>query len=112
MIRKTQDWEHSHSESKAFRTHRHSPLLRPRPQPSRCQLPRSPSPRPQDPHAIALFFALALSRLDANFLVVLLQGRKILTRLGELTFLHTFADVPMHKRALGVHQVELMIDTR
>merc|ERR1719432_22394 len=62
--------------------------------------------------AVALLLALALRRLDANLFVVLLERRKILTRLGELALLHTFAHIPVHKGALGVHQVELMVDAR
>ena len=30
--------------------------------------------------------------------------------LGELTFLHTLTDVPVHEGTLGVHQVELVVD--
>ena len=62
------------------------------------------------PLACALLLALPLRGLDADLLVVLLQGRKVLARLGELTLLHTLADVPVHERALGVHEVELVVD--
>ncbi|GIL42644.1 hypothetical protein Vafri_593 [Volvox africanus] len=34
---------------------------------------------------------------------------QILTGLGELTLLHTLTDIPVHERALSVHQIELMV---
>merc|ERR1719291_748661 len=60
--------------------------------------------------AVALLFALPLCGLDANLLVVLLQRRQVLASLGELAFLHALAHVPMHERALRVHEVELMVN--
>merc|ERR1711988_1843557 len=58
-----------------------------------------------------LFLTLAIGGLGANLLVVLLEGGKVLTGLGELTFLHTFTDVPVHEGTLGVHEVELVVNT-
>merc|ERR1719408_639798 len=60
------------------------------------------------------FFVLAtvLEGLGADLLVVLLEGRKVLTGLGELTLLHALADVPVDEGALGVHEVELVVDAR
>merc|ERR1719326_2788719 len=58
-----------------------------------------------------LILALAIGGLSANLFVVLLEGGKILTGLGELTFLHTLTDVPVYERTLGVHEVELVVDT-
>merc|ERR1712190_471441 len=60
--------------------------------------------------SITLFLTLSLSRLDADLLVVLLQGREVLTGLGKFALFHSFADVPVHKCTLRVHQVELVID--
>merc|ERR1719327_1775777 len=60
---------------------------------------------------LLLFLALTISGLSANLFVVLLEGGKILTGLGELTFLHTLTDVPVDKGTLGVHEVELVVDT-
>merc|ERR1719214_323682 len=62
--------------------------------------------------AEVLLLALALGRLGADLLVVLLEGRKILARLRELALLHALADVPVDERALGVHEVELVVDAR
>merc|ERR1712032_1524627 len=59
---------------------------------------------------ILLFLTLTIGSLGANLLVVLLEGGKILTRLGELTFLHTLTDVPVHEGTLGVHEVELVVN--
>ena len=61
--------------------------------------------------AEVLLLAVALRRLGADLLVVLLEGRKVLTGLGELTLLHTLADVPVNERALGVHEVKLVVKT-
>jgi len=53
---------------------------------------------------------LALGGLDTDFLVVLLESGKILTGLGELTFLHTLTDVPVDEGTLGVHKIELVVN--
>mmetsp|Transcript_34725 Transcript_34725/g.90867 ORF Transcript_34725/g.90867 Transcript_34725/m.90867 type:complete len:504 (-) Transcript_34725:11-1522(-) len=61
---------------------------------------------------LALLLALALGRLGADLLVVLLEGGEVLAGLGELALLHALADVPVDESALGVHQVELVVDAR
>ena len=58
---------------------------------------------------VAFLLAFSLGGFDSDLLVVLLEGSQILTGLGELSFLHTLADVPVHERALGVHQIELVV---
>ena len=58
---------------------------------------------------VFLILIFTLSGVDADLLVVLLEGGQILTSLGELALLHTLADVPVHEGALGVHQVELVV---
>jgi len=45
---------------------------------------------------IIKLFALPVSSLGANLFVVLLEGSKILTGLGEFTFLHALSDVPIY----------------
>merc|ERR1712190_386509 len=62
--------------------------------------------------AIAFFFTFSFCSLDTHLLVVLLQSRKVLTGLAEFSFFHSFANVPMHKGTLAVHEVELVINTR
>ena len=52
---------------------------------------------------------LTISGIEPNLLVVLLQGSHVLASLGELAFLHALADVPVDKGALGVHQIELVV---
>merc|ERR1719498_735265 len=59
---------------------------------------------------IAFLLSLTFSSLNADLLIVLLKGGKILTSLTELTFFHTFTDIPVHKCTLAVHQVELVVD--
>merc|ERR1712227_838167 len=58
----------------------------------------------------ALLLGLGLSGLNADFLVVLLEGSEILTSLGELSLLHTFSDVPVDEGTLGVHKIELVVN--
>ncbi len=53
--------------------------------------------------------SLSLIGVKADLLVVLLQGSKILTSLRELALLHAFSDIPVDKGALGIHQVELVV---
>ena len=55
--------------------------------------------------------ALTFGGLDTDFFVVLLESSEILTGLGELTLLHTFTDVPVDEGSLGVHKIELVINT-
>jgi len=59
----------------------------------------------------ALLLGLSLGGLDSDFLVILLKGGEILTGLGELSLFHTFSDVPMDEGSLGVHKIELMVDS-
>merc|ERR1712054_457645 len=59
---------------------------------------------------VAVPLLLALGRLDADLLVVLLQRCKILTRLGELALFHSLSDVVMDEGTLRVHQVELVVN--
>ena len=40
-----------------------------------------------------------------------LEGGKILTGLGELSLLHALSDVPVHESTLGVHKIELVVNS-
>ena len=62
--------------------------------------------------SLHFFFSFTLGGLDSDLLVILLESGKILSGLGELSFLHTLTDVPMHEGSLGVHEIELVIDSR
>jgi len=57
------------------------------------------------------FLGLAFYGVDSDFFVILLQSSEILTSFGEFTFFHTFTDVPVDESSLGVHKIELMIQT-
>mmetsp|Transcript_25002 Transcript_25002/g.43168 ORF Transcript_25002/g.43168 Transcript_25002/m.43168 type:complete len:274 (-) Transcript_25002:647-1468(-) len=59
----------------------------------------------------AFFLSFTLGRFCANFFIILLQGSQILTGFREFTFLHTFTDVPVNEGTLGVHEIELVIDS-
>mmetsp|Transcript_28204 Transcript_28204/g.57203 ORF Transcript_28204/g.57203 Transcript_28204/m.57203 type:complete len:235 (-) Transcript_28204:809-1513(-) len=61
---------------------------------------------------LALLLTLTLRGLSADLLVVLLERGQILAGLRELALLHALSDVPVHKRALGVHQVKLVVEAR
>jgi len=60
---------------------------------------------------ISLLLTFAFGGLDTDLLVILLEGGKILTSLGELTFFHTLTDVPMDEGTLGVHEIELVVNS-
>merc|ERR1712029_1334854 len=66
---------------------------------------------PSELVTVAFLFTLTLGGFDADLLVVFLQRCKILTSLGELAFLHPFPDVPVYEGALGIHKIELVVDT-
>lgn len=57
---------------------------------------------------LGLATLVTLSRVSSNLLVVALKRSQVLTGLGELAFLHTLTDVPVHKGALAVHEIELV----
>ena len=59
----------------------------------------------------ALLFALTFGGLDTDLLVILLEGGEILTGLGELSLYHTLSDVPMDEGTLGVHEIELVVNS-
>jgi len=60
--------------------------------------------------SLHLLLSLTLGGLNADLLVILLEGSEILTGLGELSLLHALTDVPMDEGSLGVHKIELVID--
>merc|ERR1711924_161978 len=62
--------------------------------------------------AISFFFPFSLSCLNANLLIILLQSSEIFTCLGELSFFHTFPNIPVDESTLGVHEIELVVDAR
>jgi len=59
---------------------------------------------------LSLILPASLGGLSTDLLVILLEGSKILTSLGELTLLHTFSDVPVDEGTLGVHEIELVVN--
>merc|ERR1711990_901864 len=56
-------------------------------------------------------FTFALGGLDSDFFVIFLESGEIFSGLRELTFFHTLSDVPMDEGSLGVHEIELVIDS-
>merc|ERR1739848_194826 len=74
--------------------------------------PRRPYKACSELVTIALLLTLALSSLDVDFFIVLLECCQIFTRLGELSLFHTLPGIPVHERALRVHQVELVVNAR
>jgi len=54
---------------------------------------------------------LTFGGLDTDFFVVLLESSEILTGLGELSLFHTFSDVPVDEGTLGVHKIELVVNS-
>jgi len=60
---------------------------------------------------LILTVLISFGGVHGNLLVILLEGSKILTGLGELSFLHTLSNIPVDESTLGVHKIELVIDT-
>jgi len=54
--------------------------------------------------------AFTLGGLGTDLFVILLKGGKILTSLRELALLHALTDVPVDEGALGVHEIELVVN--
>lgn len=52
---------------------------------------------------------LSFHRVNAHFLVVLLESRQILASLRELSLLHPLAHVPVYEGPLRVHEVKLVV---
>lgn len=65
-------------------------------------------PQSFDSSVLALNSTL-IAGISSHLLIVLLQRRQILPRFTELALLHPLTHVPMYKRTLRVHQVELVI---
>jgi len=57
------------------------------------------------------FFTLTLGGFDSDLFVILLEGGEILSGFRELSFFHTFSDIPMDESSLGVHEIEFVIDS-
>merc|ERR1712162_84854 len=55
--------------------------------------------------------SLTLGSLDSDLLVILLEGGKILSGLGELSLFHALSDIPMDESSLGVHEIELVVNS-
>jgi YD repeat-containing protein len=60
---------------------------------------------------LTLLFAFTVNGVDTDLLVILLEGSKIFTSLGEFTFFHTLTDIPVNEGTLGVHEIELVVKT-
>jgi len=67
--------------------------------------------KPSSYRLVSFFFTFAFSSLDTDFFVILLKSSQIFSGFGELTFFHTLTDVPVNEGSLGVHQIELVIDS-
>jgi hypothetical protein len=50
--------------------------------------------------------------VGCDLVVVLLEEREILARLGELHLFHALADLTVDKRTLGVREIELVVEAR
>jgi len=57
------------------------------------------------------FFSFSFGGFDTDLFVILLEGSKIFSGLREFSLFHTFSDVPMDEGSLGVHKIELVIDS-
>jgi hypothetical protein len=60
---------------------------------------------------LGLQVLITLDRVGGNLLVITLQSSEILTSLRELTLLHTLTNVPVNEGTLGVHEIELVVES-
>ena len=60
---------------------------------------------------LVLSLLFNISGVDPDLFVILLEGSKILASLRELTLLHTLTDIPVHKGALRVEEIKLVVET-
>jgi hypothetical protein len=65
---------------------------------------------------LQIFFFLASLSLcfrsvGSNLLVILFEGCKIFTGFGEFSLLHTLTNVPVNEGSLGIHEVELVVNS-
>ncbi|KAF4404118.1 hypothetical protein G4B88_014574 [Cannabis sativa] len=59
---------------------------------------------------LAIITIVTLSRLSTHFFIILLKSSKVLTSLGELTFLHALTHVPVNKSSLSIHEIKLVVN--
>merc|ERR1719316_1004445 len=62
--------------------------------------------------AVSFFLSFSLCCLNSHLFVILLQSSKIFSRLRELTFFHTFSNIPVDESTFRIHEIELVIDAR
>jgi hypothetical protein len=71
-------------------------------------------PNKRAPHFLVFLLNVLLpfasGGICADLLVILLKRSQILSGLAEFSLLHALPDVPMHEGALGVHEIELVVD--
>src|SRR5256885_12540064 len=58
---------------------------------------------------LSSFIFSSISGVESDFFVVLLKSCQVFSSLGELSFFHTFSNVPVDESSFGVHQVKLVI---
>ena len=56
-----------------------------------------------------VFFAI--DRVESDLFVVLFKSGHVFSGLGELAFFHAFSDVPVDESSLGVHKIELVVQS-
>merc|ERR1739846_109565 len=61
--------------------------------------------------SIFFSFIFTFDGVHTNFLVVLLEGSQVLTCFRELSFFHTFSNIPVNESTLSIHKIKLMIQT-
>jgi len=64
--------------------------------------------------SLHLFFGsfLSIGGIQSNLFVILLQGSEIFSGFREFSFFHSFSDIPVDESSLGVHEIELVINSR
>jgi len=62
-------------------------------------------------HLIGFLLVSSIGGILSDLFVVLLKSGQIFSGLAELSLFHTLSDVPVDESSLGVHQVELCVDS-
>ena len=57
---------------------------------------------------LALFPFALFDGVASHLLVIALKSCKVFAGLGEFTFLHTFANIPMNESTLRLHEIEFV----
>merc|ERR1719516_483277 len=62
-------------------------------------------------YSVFISVSLAIETVHSNLFIILLKGCKVLPSLRKLTLLHALPDIPVDKCSLGIHEIELVVQS-